>query len=385
MRKQTYVIWLLAAALIMTLAGCGSNTTDQPPGYEINTGEETLKAFFLDAGKADAALIRIPGGHWVMIDTGLNKGFGETGRQLVLNGVDELSAVFLTHGHSDHIGGITNVLTIARCKKLYTNGDGMKENRVQQAADLTQLVQIKTGDVINIGEASFTVIGPVGSYSKENDNSLVIMLQYKDVKLLFAADQLSESENDILGLGDSLKADVLKVAHHGEDDSSSLEFIKAVSPRYAVIPTDLENPPSKSVLSNIAAAGAKAFVLGETGTMVFESDGKQSKISPLPAAEGAPADIRVDAFSSSAEYVKIKNYSGETVDLTGWHIYSDKGGQYYFFPKGTALSPGEGLTVYSADAAASRTDGLIWTTDKVWRKKDVCMLFDNWGRQVRPN
>lgn len=378
------LVLLLAAVLMLLITGCSESEVPQTPGPSLTvTDEEALKVYFLDVGKGDSALIGIPGGYWAMIDAGTKEGYRETGRQMIKNGVDKLSAVFLTHGHSDHIGGLPGVLSIADCKMLYTNGDAMSEKKIKEAASSgIPVMQMEAGNKVQIGEATITVISPVRRYDDENDNSLVLMLKYKNTKLLFAADQRLSSEHDLVDSGADLDADVLKVAHHGEDDSSSAGFIGAVSPLYAVITADKENPPAEQVLNSLSAAGALPFVLGETGTMLLESDGETVKMSSLPAPDKESPDVRIEAYDFSAEYVTVANRSGELIDLTGWCIFSDKGNETYFFPKGTALKPGESVSVLSGGAAASPGDGLVWTTEKVWSKKDTCSLFDGWGREV---
>jgi len=130
------VMCLLIASLLIPAAGCGDDKPEQTlispaassaaPTYS----NETLKVFFLNVGKGDAALISIPGGYWVMIDAGPEKGFAEAGRQLVKNGVDKLSAVILTHGHNDHIGGLPGVLSLAGCDAVYTIGQAMGEKKI---------------------------------------------------------------------------------------------------------------------------------------------------------------------------------------------------------------------------------------------------------------
>lgn len=359
--------------------------SDTLPVTTNQTNTDALKVLFLNVGKGDAALIGIPGGHWVMIDTGPKQGFPEIGRQLMLNHISKLSAIFITHENVDHIGGLKSVLSMVGCDMLYMRPNSTLGGKTGKKAKDNSLQQkiINTGDKISIGGASFQVVGPVGSYTDVNDQSLVIMLQYKGSKILFTADQLLTAEHDLLASGIDLHADVLKVAHHGAADTSSADFIQAVSPRYAIISTDSSAWPAQEVLNNINLAGGKSFILGETGTMFYTTDGKSQGIVKLPTPNGK-ADIRIVSKDSVGESVTIVNQSAKTEDLTGWCIFSDKGNDTYFFPYGTKIAAEKTITVYSGKAAETASDGLIWSNKNIWndKKEDTCILLDQFGWQV---
>ncbi len=117
-----------------------------------------------------------------------------------------------------------------------------------------------------------------------NNNSLVFRLEYRGFRMLFTGDAGAEAEERILAGGADLRADVLKVGHHGSAYSSTPEFIRAVSPRYAVISVGRDNlfgHPAPSTLATLQAAGASIFRTDEDGAVTIATDGNAATIEPI--------------------------------------------------------------------------------------------------------
>ncbi len=380
-KNKSILLWLAVIAAVFSLAACGGEADEGKESAESNG----MQVYFLDVGKGDAALIGIPGGDWVMVDTGPEKGFKEIGRILMTRGIKQLSAVFVTHGHKDHIGGLESVLDMASCGTIYTIPECADEKVIVNAHKEKNIAvrMLTAGDSVDIGGAVFTVVGPVADYENENDQSMVLLFEYGGKRVLFAADQLFEAEKGLLESGKDISADVLKTAHHGQDDSTSTAFLKAVGARYSIIPTDSENPPAGTVMSSISKAGAQGFVLGDTGTLLYDGN----SIYPVDKPANEAPDIEISEKDAKAEYVTLTNETEQDADLTGWCLYSDSGNEIFFFPAGTMIKAKESLTVYSGKAAENHTDGLIWSAEAIWKdkKEDACYLFDLYGRQVGKN
>ena len=354
----------MITSVLMLLSACKNNQSDTASSQTASEQPDKLQVFFIDVGKGDAALIGLPGGHWVMIDTGPVEGFPEIGRTLIRQGVTHLDAIFISHGHKDHIGGLGSVLKMVNCDHIYTIPDCLDDEEIKDAKEdaKVEAVAWTAGQSVQIGDALFECVGPVKDYNDENENSMVLMLKFQDTCMLFTADQLSEAESDLLQSGKDLKADVLKVAYHGGAESTSAEFLSAIKPHIAVIPTDESRPAAQQTLDILSQAGAQAYVLGDTGTLVY--DGKS--ISKIFVPEDNVPDVSVNEKDVTEEFITIKNNTNETVDLTGWCLYSKNGADTYFYPEGTELPPHGSLTVYSGKAAQDSKDGLVWTTKEIW-------------------
>jgi competence protein ComEC len=224
-----------------------------PKGYEIT---------FLDVNQGDAIFIRTPEGYTALIDSGPDEGF-DAGKNIVVpflrkQGVNRLNLALVTHYHDDHIGGLPSVL------------DAIGAQTLLLPAPLTDLPSryrdvfiISAGDRFKLGDAEFTVLNPIeNSDPAENNSSLVLLADFEGVKVLFTGDIEYETETILADDNTLVPVDVLKVAHHGSDTSSTKEFLESVQPRYAVISVGRSNRfghPSDVVLQRLENIGSQIY------------------------------------------------------------------------------------------------------------------------------
>ncbi len=136
---------------------------------------------------------------------------------------------------------------------------------------------------------TFRFYGPtlpllVNTRNDINSNSLVFRLEYGHFRMLFTGDAGAEAEERILASGADLRADVLKVGHHGSAYSSTPDFIRAVSPRYAVISVGRNNlfgHPAQSTIETLQQAGARIYRTDEDGAVTVNTDGERTLIEPF--------------------------------------------------------------------------------------------------------
>ena len=260
--------------------------------YAFSSQSQNLKIHFLDVGEGDSILIQTPKGKAVLVDTGnLITGF-KVVEYLQKNGIQNLDYLVLTHPHLDHIGGTFFILQMINVKKIYDNGQDLSQ--LIESFDVyrwyEQLVRendnyrvLKLGDEFLVDGVKFKILWPPYPFifSDFNTNSLVIMVEYKKFRCLLSGDLTELGENELLKRGVDIKADILKVAHHGSKDATSEEFLKAVSPSISIISVNRDNIrgyPSEEILRRLKNLGIKIYRTDLNGNVIItvEESGRYS-------------------------------------------------------------------------------------------------------------
>jgi len=268
-----------------------------------------LRVTVLDVGQADAIVIQTPRGHALLVDAGgrLERG-GMPGNDsvaervgertvvpfLLRHGIHDLDALILSHPHGDHAGGVAPVLRHLRVAQFDDGGQRYAGHDYRDAVTtaMSQGVPIvypragmewRTDDGV-----ALRFIGPslpfIEGGNAINSNSVAFVLQYGRFRMLFTGDAGSESEDRFLQEGVDLRADVLKVGHHGSAYGSSPRFIAAVAPRYAIISVGRHNlfgHPAPSTLATLRRFGARVYRTDEEGAVTVESDGTNIAVSSM--------------------------------------------------------------------------------------------------------
>ena len=238
-----------------------------------------LKVRFIDVGQGDCALISCDG-QWLLIDAGPPRASSTIYTVFRRLGVTHLDYIVSTHPDADHSGGLSGALEVATCGTFFcpaVDSDtrtwrGVCERLGRQGVPLTTPVP---GDGFDLGSARVTFLGPVRAAPDDNNNSLVLRIDHGSDSFLFAGDAERAEESDLLASGANLRADVLKVGHHGSAGASSPEFLAAVAPQYAIIPVGA-NPyghPTDEVLGRLSAQGAQVLRTDQEGDVLVVSTG----------------------------------------------------------------------------------------------------------------
>ncbi len=390
-RKAALIIatTLITVLLAVALAGCHQRS-DETAGSTNGQKEKThdFSVMFINVGRADATLIQIDGLSY-LIDTGEKSSVPALYAALEILDIQKLKAVFLTHTHNDHIGGMEALANRYEVDTLYSaeisedKKDGT--NKIEELAIEFSIphVRLAAGDTVElVPEIDFDVLGPLEYNSDDdNDNSLVLKLSINGKAFLFTGDMQFAEETTLLSNGADLSADVLKVGNHGNPDATSQEFATAVSPEIAVISTDTsvdEDSANERVVS--ALKDADVFVTQEYsyGILLTINANGQIEVSD-PRPEVANARIQILELDKDAQTITLIN-NGEDVDMTGYFIFSENGSEVYVFPDGTDMKEGETITV----ACKGGQGDLIWDAKKVWKtkKEDTAVLYDRFGNEL---
>lgn len=267
-----------------------------------------LRIDFLDVGQGDAALVTFPDGKTMLVDGGGRRrydeesgepdfvpdfqGVGETVVSPFLwhRGLSRVDFLLATHGDADHIQGLIDVAKNFDIGTAILGRDPLKTAELDEFYEVLSRRGIPTeyvaaGDRFKFGEVSAEVLNPAVEQTGQNstnDSSVVMRLEFGSRSILMTGDIESAAEQILSNSAESLKADVVKVAHHGSRTSSTPAFISATRAKIAVIPVGRSSPhghPHADVVERLKRSGAEVMTTGERGTVTVSTDGSSLPIS----------------------------------------------------------------------------------------------------------
>jgi competence protein ComEC len=261
---------------------------------DYENSHRKLTFAMLDVGQGDALFIESPTGVQILIDAGSGKKVISQLSKVMPLFDRSLDAVFITHPDQDHIGGFTDVLKNYSVGAVFESGVSGSSKTFQNLK--TEIENKKIPDILarrgtrlDIGGGAFIdILFPDRDVStwETNEGSIVAKLSYGNNSIMLTGDAPIKTEKIILSENSDevLHSEFLKVGHHGSRTSTSLDFLKAISPKYSLISVGLDNKyghPHKEVLDFFNNLGIKIFRTDESGLIKIKMDGKTEKFSFL--------------------------------------------------------------------------------------------------------
>jgi len=447
MKPSKVTISIICLSLVLLVAGCTDSvdtpseitpteetltteqltpapTTEQPTPIITNqNGElpagENLTLNFLDVGQSDSILLEYEG-KFMLIDAGESDQGKVVSDYLKNKGITALNYAVATHPHSDHIGGMVNVLNSFQVEHFVDSGYPHTTKTYENMLTTIDQKDIpfdvaQAGQTIDFDPAiDIEVLNPGVTYSDDlNENSVVLKVTYGDTSFLLMGDAGLESEEHIMKSGYDVDADILKVGHHASRSGSGASFISAVSPDISVIEVGAGNSyghPHAEVLDRLEKA-SKVYRTDLDGTVTVTTDGYAYSVTTQKAGSGeetkatysgsgaysstdsttneepetpssTEATVSVSDLSLQDEWVKISNQGSSPVSLTGWKIEDDGSKHTYTFSSYTLDSQAT-VTLYTGEGTNSATK-LYWQLGSpIWNNDgDTASLSDDSGKLV---
>jgi competence protein ComEC len=278
-------------------------------GPRIHFPSNQLQVTFLDVGQGDSTFVEFPDRTTLLVDGGGKYHEFDLGRLVIApflwnKGIAKIDYLVATHPQADHIGGLVYLMKKFPVGEVWTNGASKdshisKEfNEALRDARLNSRI-VQDGDQTQIGKLNLTILNPnlknsmnPHAHSFENNEGIVIKIDYNLRSILLTADIEKEAEQRILKDHPGLKVTLLKAPHHGGKSSADPDFINGISPEMTLFSAGLHNPyhhPNPETLLLYQQIHSRIYRTDRDGSLFFKTDGDQ--FSALPALDLLPRKV----------------------------------------------------------------------------------------------
>lgn len=284
--KLLYKFISIIITFSLLITGClNKNSTSSNTIIKENI-KDKLIIHYINVGQGDSELIQYKDKN-MLIDSGPYSSKNTLIKYLKSAGIKKLDYVIVTHPHEDHIGNISDIIKEFEigefiAPKISSNSSTYSSMIKNLKSKKLKIIVAKPGYNVDLhSDLKCEILAPNNTiYDNINNYSVVNKLTYKNTSFLFTGDAENLSENEMIQKNYNLKANIIKLGHHGSNTASSNEFLKKVNPSVAIISCAKKNKynhPSPETIKKLKKMNIKLYRTDIDGNIVLFTDGNEIK------------------------------------------------------------------------------------------------------------
>lgn len=254
----------------------GENPSTNNTIGEVTEG--TLIFTMVDVGQADGFVLEYED-MVAVIDCGTDSTCENMVNYLRERGITQIDLLFGSHPHDDHMGGMMTILENFEIQRvIIPEVEGIDSDWYDELEDELEVGDynveyLKEDDVYYLGEVTITVLEQFEPPLDETNNySAIMKVTHGSMDVIMTGDAETAVEKELLKSGKDISAEILKVGHHGSNTSTSVAFLEAVDPTYALISCEVGNKhkhPTEKIMERLESRDITVYRTDECGTVVL--------------------------------------------------------------------------------------------------------------------